>query len=74
MSCRLVFLSGPADAASTFTEFFDTQLGFDKTGMFVARQTNPAGVCVLVTVSESVRGLVSVLACESVLGVRSSIP
>ena len=27
-------------------------------------------MCVLVTVSESVRGLVSVLACESVLGVR----
>ena len=60
------FSSGPADAASTFTEFFDTQLRFDKTGMFVARQTNPASVCVLVTVSVSVRGLVSVLVSVSV--------
>jgi len=30
-------------------------------------------VPVLVTVSASVRGLVSVLACESVLGVRRSV-
>jgi len=33
------FLSGPADAASTFTEFFDTQLRIDKTALFVAGMT-----------------------------------